>query len=796
MMGRNRLVWFVGAGCVLWSLALSQQADTVLYFPDSMGYCHRPTAILHNPVTGRVYVANGGDVGGVLVFDPGTRTKTRFLRGYYYCGIYCPDVNKVYLGGAGIVAVLDGAEDSLLRTVDIDISASGLVYSPVSFRLYAADGENSEWVALDPLPDTLLGELEEFSAAASPVWDSVANRIYAAYREAGRIESYDCYGDSLVGWLKVIDEGRVTGLVLNPASRRLYCATEADTVYVVDVDSLRLVNAIDAVNGPLMHNPVLNRLYGTFGDSVVVVDCANDSVRARVAAAGCVLDFVLNTGDGRAYGGLYTSDEVVVLDAGDTVAARIGLDSVGTPGVLDYAPERNELYCAMLSDNVAIVDCRADTLSGVMDYPHYVVRGLVHGSVGNKLYLLSTERDTVLVLDRDYRLAGVIAVPMIKWNIFPVYNPGLNRLYLADSNRLWVIDCNGDTLLGARGLDGLRRASTALLVQQLGKLYVFPRYSPYDVQVYDCLRDTVVAAIPLSSRVVSAAYHPWSNQVYASVSGSSTMAAIDPVGDTVVKTFWAGRHASSNELLANTINGRLYHASNSSTERLYTIDVRANAVVDSVDLPNDGDTIFWYQRTNKLYLCDRSTSGQVSVFDCNSGAIVRTLALPCGYAGALDEASERLYLGGRKSVYVLDCRYDSVVATLPIPDEPRFSAVNPIDNRVYFAERSNWVAVYQDVLGLEEERVGEAAPAFRVLGNPARGGVRFRCRIPAGWKAEFLVYDIAGRLASRSWITGRNGTLVFAWDGRDNAGRRVAAGVYFGRLECRGRTETVKVVLE
>jgi len=794
MTGRNSLVLFVGIGCILSSIASAQQPDTILYFPDSMGYCYNPVAIVHNPVTGRVYVANGSDVGDVLVFDPDTRTKTNLLRGFYYCGAYCAGVNRVYLGGDGEVAVLDAESDSLVRVVDVDQTVSAIVYSPTSAKLYLAGDDGETWLVFDPGPDTILYELEGFHTTTVPVWDSATNRVFAAYYED--IEVLDCYGDTLAGGVQFGDDNFTWYLAFSEAGRRLYCNTQWDTVFVVDVDSLRTVSAVGQVRGPIVFNPVLGRLYGSRADSVLVMDCANDSVRALVPVGDYVRSLSVNTTSGRVYVSAYNESQLMVLDAGDSIAQTVALDTAGTQEVMDYAKERNELYCAMFRDNIAIVDGRADTLAGMMRYPEYIIRGMAHSTVGNKLYLLFPDRDTVLVLDRRYQSVAAIPVSMINASFIPVHNPGLNRLYLADSGRLWVVDCTGDSLVGERSLPGFRQASTALLLSSLGKLYVFSRYSPYCAWVYDCLRDQVIDSVQFSRRVTAAAYHPWSNLIYAAVDDDSTVAVLDPLTDSIVKTFRAGRDNSSNEMFANPSNGRVYHVSNSSTERLYSIDARSNLLVDSTDLPDDGDTIFWYQPANKLYLCDRATSAGVTVYDCDTRSILRYLPLPCGYAGAMDEASERLYLGGDGYVNVLDCRTDSVVATYPIPDAPRFSLVNPIDNRVYFAERSNWVAVFQDQLAVEEGSGQGPAVYFGVVSNPVRGRALFRCQVPVGQTAQFSAFDAAGRMVKRMAVAGRNGVSSFVWDRRDERDQRVANGVYFCRLETSAGRAVAKVVLE
>ena len=58
------------------------------------------------------------------------------------------------------------------------------------------------------------------------------------------------------------------------------------------------------------------------------------------------------------------------------------------------------------------------------------------------------------------------------------------------------------------------------------------------------------------------------------------------------------------------------------------------------------------------------------------------------------------------------------------------------------------------------------------------------------------VFDLSGRAVStllRSTL--KPGDYSLAWNGRDDAGRRLAQGVYFLRLDAEGERQTVKTLL-
>jgi flagellar hook assembly protein FlgD len=58
------------------------------------------------------------------------------------------------------------------------------------------------------------------------------------------------------------------------------------------------------------------------------------------------------------------------------------------------------------------------------------------------------------------------------------------------------------------------------------------------------------------------------------------------------------------------------------------------------------------------------------------------------------------------------------------------------------------------------------------------------------------IYDVQGR-AVRTLVDGSQtpGRYLFRWDGRTGLGERVAAGVYFYRLEAPGVAATRKIVV-
>lgn len=81
--------------------------------------------------------------------------------------------------------------------------------------------------------------------------------------------------------------------------------------------------------------------------------------------------------------------------------------------------------------------------------------------------------------------------------------------------------------------------------------------------------------------------------------------------------------------------------------------------------------------------------------------------------------------------------------------------------------------------------------------NPTTHGASLALELKADTRTSAAVYDVAGRVVrrlfgDRAFEAGRH---TLGWDGRDDAGRQVAAGVYYLRLTAPGGEATRKVVV-
>jgi hypothetical protein len=100
-----------------------------------------------------------------------------------------------------------------------------------------------------------------------------------------------------------------------------------------------------------------------------------------------------------------------------------------------------------------------------------------------------------------------------------------------------------------------------------------------------------------------------------------------------------------------------------------------------------------------------------------------------------------------------------------------------------------------------EESSGDQGPRFSLLPvrpNPSGGSVDIGFTIPAGAPVKVSIHDVSGRLV-RVLADGTefaDGRHVVRWDGTNETGRNVAAGVYYVRFVSGGFSASRKLVFQ
>ncbi len=81
--------------------------------------------------------------------------------------------------------------------------------------------------------------------------------------------------------------------------------------------------------------------------------------------------------------------------------------------------------------------------------------------------------------------------------------------------------------------------------------------------------------------------------------------------------------------------------------------------------------------------------------------------------------------------------------------------------------------------------------------NPSRSSVTLRYQLATTGEARLDIYDITGRLVKSlpQGIVSAGAVRTFTWDGSDQLGRKVTAGVYFCRLTAGEKHKSIRFIL-
>jgi len=105
-------------------------------------------------------------------------------------------------------------------------------------------------------------------------------------------------------------------------------------------------------------------------------------------------------------------------------------------------------------------------------------------------------------------------------------------------------------------------------------------------------------------------------------------------------------------------------------------------------------------------------------------------------------------------------------------------------------------------VGIQEEAQWPSGQAlvtrlYAPMPNPCRGWAAIRYSLNAERRTTLRIHNLAGRVV-RTLVNSQQkpGRYTLRWDGRDKAGRRLAAGVYFCKFSAGDYRATQKLVLQ
>ncbi len=507
------------------------------------------------------------------------------------------------------------------------------------------------------LPDTLAG----LEYPLCLVDATGAGRVYVAGL-GNSLVVIDAATSRRVASLPMTD-WEVRRLSYNYRDHKVYApGTRNRDVTVIDAATIRVKTSVSLGASPsdICYDGDGNKVFVACPQrGLLVIDGANDSLRLHVPGISAVATLCLHPGLGKLYCASYAESVLTVVDIhGDSVIARIPLPSYSDALCLN--PTLGKLYCAVYPNQVAVIDCRGDSLLRLLATP---ARRIACDSTRGLVYCAGSESVATI----DCACDSVIATVRIGGQVEAMYClPAAGRVYcgLVMCNRVIVLDAATgliqDTIYTGRW-------PTAFLARGPDTLYCLGQHSS-DVSLINTADGRVLDNILVGFVTADLCSNPAESKLYVGANNSASLVVVDGATNQVRGEVKLGGHRWAEPrlpgLCLNSVHNKLYCRLHDS---IAVIDCRTDSVVSYVDLSalEGGSALLEFNvRADKFYAC-----GQESLAVFSGADEHRLSALPVHNLGIDDRAGlcfdplrNRLYDTGSESLAVISGATDSVLA--------------------------------------------------------------------------------------------------------------------------------------
>jgi len=329
------------AACLAAGVARAQ------YWETTIPVGHLPAAVLWNPTSNRVYVANTESY-DVTIIDGATNAVIGTLpvpnNSYLACLCWNSVENKVYCTSTDPdwLNVIDGAGDTLLHRVRMRGSPTYMAYNAQMSKLYVNCRDDRMVRVYDGTADTLVAEvwLGESNIPYTMLWHPVSNRVFCTTSgNADSVMVIDCEIDVVAE--RVYVGGFPYAMCWNPTNNMVYIACNSGiAVLPAAGDSVMLTLPADAAD--MCFAPYPNKIYAVTTGRTYVIDCDSQTVIESLPYPAYVT--VCDTVHGKVYGAARPS--VPVFDARtDSLLLTIPL-SAGEPRSIAWNSTNGRVYIA------------------------------------------------------------------------------------------------------------------------------------------------------------------------------------------------------------------------------------------------------------------------------------------------------------------------------------------------------------------------------------------------------------------------------------------------------------------
>lgn len=137
-------------------------------------------------------------------------------------------------------------------------------------------------------------------------------------------------------------------------------------------------------------------------------------------------------------------------------------------------------------------------------------------------------------------------------------------------------------------------------------------------------------------------------------------------------------------------SNKVYCASYANND-IEVFDAANYAKIKTINIPDYPHGIVWNSATNEVY-CSYETYPYISVVDCDNDSLILNIPVTGGshpWSILFSPLSNKIYCPCGDSINIIDGTSHTVLATVPAGGQTRFSTINTIQNKIYYASNFN-----------------------------------------------------------------------------------------------------------
>lgn len=313
--------------------------------------------------------------------------------------LYVPFVDKVYCTNDddNSVSIVDCATNTVRRTIYAPQLPVAVAYSDVYNRVYIACEFDSTIVVVDAVGDTVVASLRCGAGPSAAAYCRALGKVYVMCLDGGRIDVVDAAGDSIIRHINVPLDG--VAIEWCPTSDLVFFANgRGDSMTVIDcnTDKVRALRAGYSAFDQVHWNQVDGRVYTCEAYAIHVFNASGDSLIGSISHPAYTPGMCFAPYPNKCFIGDFNTGVVYVTDCN----TRSITDSIQTDQVYSMVLDSlcGKMYVVQSHNGVAVLDARGDSIVTQVPFTQYPSGPIAWSARERRAYVPGYYTDTLYVI--------------------------------------------------------------------------------------------------------------------------------------------------------------------------------------------------------------------------------------------------------------------------------------------------------------------------------------------------------------------------------------------------------------